>query len=69
MKPTDWTYVFNKYPGMWVVFKEDHKTVVSASKTVEKAVKEAKNRGVKTPFLFKVPKESLPYVGGFSSIE
>jgi len=69
MKPTDWTHVFKNYPGMWVVFKEDQKTVVSASKSAKKAVDEAKKLGVKIPFLFKVPVESLPYVGGFSSIE
>lgn len=69
MKPIDWKPIFKKYPGKWVALEEDHKTVVASSKDAKKAFEKAKKAGVEIPFLFKVPKESLPYVGGFSSVE
>lgn len=69
MKAINWTTIFEKYPGKWVALKSDHKTVVSSSEDAKKAYKEAKKKGIAIPFLFKVPKESLPYVGGLSSVK
>ena len=69
MKPINWTHIFEKYPGKWVALKSDHKTVVASSEDAKKVYEEAKKAGVAIPFLFKVPKESLPYVGGLSSVK
>ena len=69
MKPISWELIFEKYPGKWVAFKEDHKTVVAVSKNAKEAYDNAKDSGIKVPFLFKVPKESLPFVGSFASVK
>ena len=63
MKPISRIPVQRKYPGKWVAFKEDLVTVAGVGKTAKEAHEKAKKKGVKVPSLFKVPSESLPYVG------
>lgn len=63
MKPIDRRPVQRKYPGKWVAFEKDLVTVAGVGKTAKEAYEKAKKKGVKVPSLFKVPSESLPYVG------
>lgn len=63
MKPIDYSPIFKKYPGQWVALKDDERTVVTASRSANKALQEAKEEGVKEPILFKVPRKSVPYIG------
>ena len=63
MKPISRVLIQRKYPGKWVAFKEDLLTVAGVGRTVKEAAEKAKKTGVKIPYLMKVPKESLPYVG------
>jgi hypothetical protein len=61
--PIDWTKIYKKYKGLWVALKDDHTTVVASGKTLEKTLGVAKKNGFNNPFVTKVPKEVLPFVG------
>ncbi|OGM22722.1 hypothetical protein A2961_03055 [Candidatus Woesebacteria bacterium RIFCSPLOWO2_01_FULL_39_21] len=63
MKPISRVEVQRKYPGKWVAFKEDLVTVAGVGKTLKEAAEKATKSGTKIPYLMKIPKESLPYVG------
>lgn len=63
MKPIDRKPVQRKYPGKWVAFKKDLQTIAGVGATAKSAYNKAVNKGVKIPYLFKVPLKSLPYVG------
>lgn len=63
MKMVGWNQIFKKYAGKWVVLAEDESSVVTSSEKAKTAFNKAKNQGIKTPILMKVPRESLPYVG------
>ena len=69
MKVISWVDIFDKYKGLWVALKDDHKTVVASSKNPTVVYEEALKLGIKIPYLFKVPQESLPYVGSFLSVK
>jgi len=63
MKPIDYSPIFKKYSGQWVALKSDERTVVAASRSANKAFKGARNEGIKEPVLFKIPTQSVPYIG------
>ena len=65
MRVKNWTHLFPKFAGLWVAFAKDEQTVISSAKSLEYTVKMAEEKGYKMPLLFKVPMESLPYVGSF----
>ena len=62
-QPIDWTHIYKQYKGKWVGLKNDHKTVIASGRTVQEVIAQAKQKGIDTPELFKVPKKSLLYVG------
>jgi hypothetical protein len=59
----DWTKIYKKYKGLWVVLDERERKVVAFDKEAKKAFEKARKKGVKIPILFKVPTEVIPYVG------
>jgi len=59
----DWTKIYKKYKGLWVVLDEKERKVVAFDKEAKKAFEKARKKGVKIPILFKVPTEVIPYVG------
>ena len=65
----DLTNIYKQYRGLWVTLDEKLKKVISSDKQADKAYKKALKEGYKTPTLFKVPKENLPYFGSFTSHE
>lgn len=67
MRPIDFTKIFKKHPGKWVALADDEKTILAASKSAKKTLKDAQKAGVEKPILFKVPKTTLAYVGGASA--
>ena len=60
---TDWTKLYKQYKGLWVALDNDEKTVLGSGKTVKEAVKQAKKKTNKTPFLTHVPRKMVSYVG------
>jgi len=56
----DWTQLYKKYKGLWVALADDEVTVLGVGKTVNEAVKKAKEKTDKTPFLTRVPEKSEP---------
>lgn len=63
MMKIDFTKIYNKYKGLWVVLDENLQEVVVADKNAQKAYEKALKQGNKKPTLFKVPQENLPYFG------
>jgi len=63
MRPIDYSQIFKKYAGRWVALKSDEKTVAAASRSANKAYRDAKAKGIREPILFKVPTKSVPYIG------
>ena len=59
----DWTEIFREYKGLWIALAEDEVTVIAASKDVKEAYKEAKEKGIKSPIMFSVPKKHIAYIG------
>ena len=59
----DWTKIQKKYKGQWVALGEDEQTVLGAGLSVRDAVRKAKKKSKKTPFLVHMPKEVTPYAG------
>lgn len=59
----DWSHLYPRYAGKWVAFAKDEETVMGSARTFKTAIKEAQSKGIKTPLMFKVPEEMLPYVG------
>lgn len=64
----DWTPIFKKYKGKWVALKSDEKTVIATANTAKAVIKEAGEKGYKSPVLLKVPTTSLPYIGIYDGI-
>ena len=58
-----WKDLPRKYKGLWVAFKSDEKAIVATGKDAKKVYKEARDKGVDVPILYKVPTVSAPYVG------
>ena len=65
----DLTKIYKKYKGLWVALSSDEKKVLGKGKTVKAAVKEAQQKGVQTPYLFKVPTKIIPYVSSGYEIQ
>ena len=61
-KPIDMTPLYRKYPGKWVALTHDRKKVVAASDTLGKALREAKEHGVKHPVMERIPWEAQSYL-------
>lgn len=61
----DWTKIFKTYKGKWIALEDDEKTVITSGKTVEEVMEKSKKKGFDLPILFRVPKESIAYIGLF----
>jgi hypothetical protein len=59
----DFTNMTKKYPGQWIVLDNALNKVVTYSSNAKKAYKNALNKGLKKPILFKVPRKITPYFG------
>lgn len=64
----DWRKNFKKYKGLWVAMKKDQLTVVASGKTAKEVLKQAREKGLSRPILFKVPTQIIPYIGGFRGV-
>ncbi|MBI2103416.1 hypothetical protein HYT59_00260 [Candidatus Woesebacteria bacterium] len=60
---TIWKDISNKYKGNWIALTSDEKDVVASGKVASKVYKEARDKGIKVPILYKVPTISAPYIG------
>jgi len=58
----DLSKILEPYSDEWVALSEDEKRVVGSGETIKEALKEAKESGVDTPIITKVPKEYGSYV-------
>ncbi|MBI3589548.1 MAG: hypothetical protein HY093_04035 [Candidatus Liptonbacteria bacterium] len=59
----DWTTIYKKYKGLWIVLLDDEKTVVGSGRTLKEAIQQATKRGCKNPIVTRVPEELTAYVG------
>jgi len=59
----DLTKIYNKNKGLWIALDSNLKKVISSGRNAKKVHDNAVKRGLKTPIMFKVPKENLPYFG------
>lgn len=59
----DWTHLFEKYRGKWVVLDEDEVTVLAADKDAKAAYKAAHNHGI----LYRVP-DTLDYFVEYAAL-
>lgn len=65
MTAIDWSGIYKKYKGKRVALKDDEITVISAGKTAKEALSKAQKKGHKHPILTPMPKNLMPYIGGF----
>lgn len=65
MAAIDWTDIQKKYAGQWVALKDDEETVVGHGASAREALDDAHANHYKEPILTYMPKEILPFVGGF----
>lgn len=63
MSAVDWSKIWKKYRGLWVVLKSDEKTVIASGKTAKEALKKAEEKGEKNPIITKMPPKLIGYVG------
>lgn len=54
----DLSDIYKKHKGEWVAVREDTVEVVGSGETVEEALQEAEEKGVKNSSLLKVPKKT-----------
>lgn len=59
----DWTDIFKKYRGLWIGLKKDQKTVIASGKSVKQVMEISNKKGVKLPYLFRVPSKITSHVG------
>ena len=59
----DLQYAIKKYGGMWVVLDKDLKRVVVSGKRAKTVYESATKKGMKIPYLFKVPTKLTAYIG------
>lgn len=52
-----------RYRGCWVALEGDEVTVIASGETAKEALKEAQQKGYRTPLLFHVPQAIVPYIG------
>jgi hypothetical protein len=55
----DWTHLFEKYRGKWVVLEEDEVTVRASGNSAREAYEAAHNHGI----LYRVPNRLENFVG------
>ena len=55
--------LIKKFGGKWVALKPDTEQVLSSGSNIKKVYKEAQEKGVDIPTLFKVPSRYVPYIG------
>ena len=60
---SDLIKLIKNYGGKWVALKPDTEFVVSSGKDAKKVYREAQEKGVEIPTLFKVPTKYTPYIG------
>jgi len=56
-KSKDLSKILESYSNKWVGLSEDEKSVVSSGKTVKDVLRKAKEKGVESPIVTKVPEE------------
>ena len=61
--PINWTNLQKKYRGKWLALASDERTVLGAGNTAKEALKKAKDKSMETPFLTRMPKKIVAYVG------
>jgi len=61
----DWTHLYEKYAGLWVVLDDDEETVVGSGNTPEEALDQAKLRGFRHAALTFVPTEVITFAGQY----
>ena len=59
----DWTNLYQKYKGKWLVLKADEKTVVVSGKAASEVFQLALKKGYTKPILTYVPQKLLTLVG------
>lgn len=73
MKAADWTKVYKNYKGKWVaVDPETSQTVpvvIACGKSLREALDKAAKKGYEHPLVDHIPKEILPFVGGFCLVK
>ena len=57
IKSKDLSKILESYSDEWVGLSEDEKRVVSSGKTVKDVLRRAKEKGVESPIVTKVPEE------------
>ena len=62
MKIKDLSKILKPYHNEWVALSDDEKKVVGRGKTLNEAIKRAKQKGIDFPIVTKVPKEYGNYV-------
>ena len=58
----DFTKLYQQYRGLWVALSANEKKVIAKGKDVKLVVKESQAKGIKIPYLFKVPTKMISYV-------
>jgi hypothetical protein len=64
MRALNRTSLAKKYPGKWLAFKSDRKTVVGTGNSVTQALKAARRSGVDRPIVTRMPRCIRGFVGG-----
>lgn len=59
----NWTEIYKKHKGLWVALDKDETTILSSSKSLERALSDAKKKGYKDPIVTKVPTDLISYIG------
>lgn len=57
------TDAFRRFPGKWVAFKNDQKTVVGSGNTLRSAKAAAKKKGHDNPIVTRMPKTMRNFIG------
>lgn len=59
---TDWTKIYKRYKGMWIVLNKDEKTVISTGKTAKEALEKSHKKKEDVIFT-RIPTKITTYVG------
>ncbi|MEX2028167.1 MAG: hypothetical protein WD988_01555 [Candidatus Curtissbacteria bacterium] len=60
MKPIDLTKKISKYTSGWLALSPDYKKVVGHAQTIDKAINQAKQQGIKDPVMMRAAKSYGP---------
>ncbi|TSC90042.1 MAG: hypothetical protein G01um10145_473 [Microgenomates group bacterium Gr01-1014_5] len=73
MKAADWTKVYKNYKGKWVAVDPDTDqtvpVVVASGKTLQEVLDRAAKKGYEHPLVDRIPREIIPFVGGFHLVK